>query len=72
MMSSTVDSSGMLMVFEIAPEMNGCTARHHAHMAHVMDGARAVLRTEAAIEDRQMLVLQSPARLRWCRWNRCG
>ncbi len=26
MMSSTVDSSGMLMVFEIAPEMNGCTA----------------------------------------------
>ena len=26
MMSSTVHSSGMLMVFEIAPEMNGCTA----------------------------------------------
>ena len=26
MMSSTVHSSGMLMVFEMAPEMNGCTA----------------------------------------------
>ena len=26
MMSSAVDSSGMLMVFEMAPEMNGCTA----------------------------------------------
>ena len=26
MMSSTVASFGMLMVFEIAPEMNGCTA----------------------------------------------
>ena len=26
MMSSTVDSSGMLMVFEMAPEINGCTA----------------------------------------------
>ena len=26
MISSTVHSSGMLMVFEIAPEMNGCTA----------------------------------------------
>ena len=26
MMSSTVHSSGMLMVLEIAPEMNGCTA----------------------------------------------
>ncbi len=25
-MSSTVASVGMLMVFEIAPEMNGCTA----------------------------------------------
>src|SRR5260370_36858109 len=25
-MSSTVDSSGMLMVFEIAPERNGCAA----------------------------------------------
>ena len=25
MMSSTVHSSGMLMVFEMAPEMNGCT-----------------------------------------------
>jgi len=25
-MSSTVDSSGMLMVLEIAPEMNGWTA----------------------------------------------
>ena len=26
MMSSTVASVGMLMVLEIAPEMNGCTA----------------------------------------------
>ena len=26
MMSSIVDSSGMLMVFEIAPERNGCAA----------------------------------------------
>src|SRR5712692_12041175 len=26
MMSSTLDSSGMLMVFEIAPERNGCAA----------------------------------------------
>ena len=25
-MSSTEQSSGMLMVFEIAPEMNGCAA----------------------------------------------
>ena len=26
MMSSIVDSSGMLMVFEIAPDRNGCVA----------------------------------------------
>ena len=26
MISSAVHSSGMLIVFEIAPEMNGCTA----------------------------------------------
>ena len=31
-MSSTVACSGMLMVFEMAPEMNGCTAAHHAQV----------------------------------------
>ena len=31
---------------------------HHAHVAHVMNRPLAVLRAEAAIEDRQMLVLQ--------------
>jgi len=35
--SSTVTSSGMLTVLEIAPEMNACHGRHHQHMPHVVD-----------------------------------
>ena len=31
---------------------------HHPHVAHIVDGALAVLRPEAAIEHRQMLVLE--------------
>ena len=71
-MSSTVHSSGMLIVFEIAPEMNGCTAAIMLDVAHVVDGARAIRRPEAAIEDRQMLRLDARARLRSCRSNRCS
>ena len=33
--------------------------RHHAHVAHVMDGALAILRLERAIEDREVLVLKA-------------
>src|SRR6266404_3088171 len=44
MMSSIVDSSGMLMVLEIAPERNGCAA--------------AIRGSERAIEHGQMLCLE--------------
>ena len=37
MISSTVDSSGMLIVFEIAPEMNGWTAAIMCTWTHVLD-----------------------------------
>ena len=33
--------------------------RHHAHVAHVMNGALAILRLEGAIEHREVLVLQA-------------
>ena len=56
-MSSTVASLGMLMVFEMAPEMNGCTAPIMRRCPRV-DRARASRRLEGAVEDRQVLVLQ--------------
>ena len=49
--SSTVASSGMLTVFEIAPEMNGCTAAHHLDVTHVVDRVVA----HRAREHRQVL-----------------
>ena len=57
-MSSTVHSSGMLMVFEIAPGDERLDRGHHLDVAHIVYGPRAVLRTEAAIEHRQVLRLQ--------------
>ncbi len=50
--------SGMLTVLLIAPDRNGCTARHHPQVRHVGDEALAVARLEGAVEDGQVLVLQ--------------
>ena len=61
MMSSTVHSSGMLMVFEMAPEMNGCTAAIMLARGPCSGWSACRSRAEAAIEDRQMLVLQCGA-----------
>ena len=47
-------SSGMFTVFEMAPEMNGCAARHHPHVAHVVDRLRA----HRGVEHRVVLGLQ--------------
>ena len=33
--------------------------RHHAHVAHVLDGALAILRLERAVEDGEVLVLEA-------------
>ena len=33
--------------------------RHHAHVAHVLDGTLAILRLEGAVEHREVLVLQA-------------
>ena len=57
-MSSIVAVSGRLTVFEIAPEMNGCVARHHLDVADVRDRALA----DGDVEHRQVLVLQARAR----------
>ena len=58
MISSTVASLGMLMVLEIAPEINGCTAPIMLHMAHVMNRPAAVGGLEGAVEHRQVVVLE--------------
>ena len=55
MMSSTVDSSGMLMVLLIAPERNGCAAAIMLQVAAPGDGASAARGSERAIEHRKML-----------------
>ncbi len=61
MMSSTVDSSGMLMVLEMAPEMKGCTAAIIFTWPMWWMKRVAVLRPQAAVEHRQVLVLQCGA-----------
>ena len=58
-MSSTVTSFGMLIVLEIAPERNGCTAAIMRMWPDVMDEALAVLAAAVgAVEDRQVLRLE--------------
>ena len=55
MMSSTVDSAGMLTVFEIAPRDERLHRAHHLDVAHVRDRALA----DGHVEHRQVLFLQA-------------
>ena len=58
MMSSTVDSSGMLMVLLMAPERNGCVAAIISRWPRQADRAAAAGGRQRAIENRQMLGLE--------------
>ena len=59
MQSSTVASFGMLIVLEIAPEMNRLGRRHHADVAFNREIPLADLAARVgAIEDREVFVLQ--------------